>query len=134
MDTVSITARQDVSATTALSSAAVAAPAATPKAAASANATDTTATAGVNATTVDKSKTGQTASKAEVKKSVDAINRFLEPNSEVHFSIDEASGRSVVKVVDNETKKVIQQFPSEQSLEIGKNLTSLKGLLINNTA
>jgi flagellar protein FlaG len=76
----------------------------------------------------------RTPTKAEVKDSVDAINRFLEDNSEVLFSIDEDSGISVVKVIDTETKKVLQQFPSEQSLEIGKNLTSLKGLLINSQA
>jgi flagellar protein FlaG len=73
-------------------------------------------------------------SKTELRNSVDAINRFLEDNSEVHFSIDEDSGISVVKVIDTETKKVLQQFPSEQSLEIGKNLSSLKGLLINSQA
>lgn len=73
-------------------------------------------------------------SKAELKNSVDAINRFLEDNSEVHFSIDEDSGLSVVKVIDTETKKVLRQFPSEQSLEIGKNLGSLKGMLIDSEA
>jgi flagellar protein FlaG len=73
-------------------------------------------------------------SKTELKNSVDAINRFLQDNSEVHFSIDEDSGLSVVKVIDTETKKVLRQFPSEQSLEIGKNLGSLKGMLINSEA
>src|SRR5689334_10295976 len=67
---------------------------------------------------------------SKLKNSVDAINRFLENNSEVHFNIDEESCVSVVKVIDTETKKVWRQFPSEQSLGIGKNLTSLKGLLI----
>jgi flagellar protein FlaG len=72
-------------------------------------------------------------SKTELKNSVDAINRFLENNSEVHFSIDEDSGVSVVKVIDTQTKEVLRQFPSEQSLEIGKNLKT-KGLLINSEA
>jgi flagellar protein FlaG len=72
--------------------------------------------------------------KEDIKNSVDAINRFLQDNSEVHFSIDEDSGRSVVKVVDTETQKVLRQFPSEQSLEIGKNLGKLKGMLINSEA
>lgn len=73
-------------------------------------------------------------SKTELKNSVDAINQFLKDNSEVHFSIDEDSGLSVVKVIDTETKKVLRQFPSEQSLEIGKNLGKLKGMLINSEA
>ncbi|MYM35109.1 hypothetical protein GTP44_20210 [Duganella sp. FT50W] len=72
-------------------------------------------------------------SKTELKKSVDAINRFLESNSEVHFSIDDDSGVSVIKVIDTETKKILRQFPSEQSLEIGRNLTT-KGLLIDSEA
>lgn len=72
-------------------------------------------------------------SKTELKSSVDAINRFLENNNEVHFSIDEDSGVSVIKVIDTETKKILRQFPSEQSLEISKNLTT-KGLLIDSEA
>lgn len=72
-------------------------------------------------------------SKTELKSSVDAINRFLENNSEVHFSIDDDSGVSVIKVIDTETKEVLRQFPSEQSLEIGKHLTT-KGLLIDSEA
>lgn len=71
---------------------------------------------------------------AELKSSVDAINRFLKVNSEVQFSIDDASGRSVIKVVDLESKKVLRQFPSEQALEIGKNLKGLKGLLVDSKA
>jgi flagellar protein FlaG len=74
----------------------------------------------------------RTPSKTELKKSVDEINRFLQNNSEVEFSIDEASGLSVVKVIDTETNKVLRQLPSEQSLEIAKNLNSTrKGLLID---
>lgn len=75
-----------------------------------------------------------TPSKTELKSSVDKINRFLESNSEVRFSIDDSSGLSVVKVIDPETKKVIRQLPSEESLQIGKNLNSMKGLLIDSKA
>ena len=70
----------------------------------------------------------------DLKNSVEAINRFLKVNSEVQFSIDETSGKSVIKVVDTESRKVLRQFPSEQALEFGKNLKGLKGLLVDNTA
>ncbi|MYN41035.1 hypothetical protein GTP55_16835 [Duganella sp. FT109W] len=76
----------------------------------------------------------KTPSKSELKKSVDAINRFLENNSEVEFSIDDHSGLSVVKVIDTETKQVLRQLPSVESLEIARNLNSMKGLLINSKA
>jgi len=71
---------------------------------------------------------------SELKRSIEQINKFLKNNSEVQFSIDEASGFSVVKVIDTETKKVLRQFPSEQALEIGKSLQDFKGLLINSKA
>lgn len=73
-------------------------------------------------------------SKSELKKSVDAINRFLENNSQVEFSIDDHSGLSVVKVIDTQTKQVLRQLPSAESLEIAKNLNSMKGLLIDSKA
>lgn len=46
------------------------------------------------------------------------------------FSIDDDSGRTIVKVVDNATKEVIRQIPSEEILSIAKALDRLKGLLI----
>ena len=72
----------------------------------------------------------------ELKSSVDAINRFLKVNSEVQFSIDDTSGKSVIKVIDTESKKILRQFPSQQALEVGKDLQGqgLKGLLIDNKA
>lgn len=71
---------------------------------------------------------------AELKNSVEAINRFLKVNSEVQFSIDDASGRSVIKVIDTESKKILRQFPSEQVMEMSKDLSGLKGFLVNNKA
>lgn len=75
---------------------------------------------------------------ADLKNSVEAINRFLRVNSEVQFSIDDASGRSVIKVIDTESKKILRQFPSEQvmqmSKDLGKDLNGLKGFLVNNKA
>lgn len=95
----------------------------------------TTAVAADNTKNVSKeAATPRAPTKADIKNSVDAINRFLQDTSEVRFSIDDDSGRSIVKVVDTETKKVLQQFPSEQSLEIGKNLGNLKGMLIDSEA
>ena len=75
-----------------------------------------------------------TLDKNQLKNSVDAINRYLKDNSEVQFSIDDSSGASVIKVVDTETKKVLRQFPSQQALDIGKDLQSKTGLLLKGEA
>lgn len=72
---------------------------------------------------------------AELKHSVDAINQFLKPvASNIEFSIDESSGRTLVKVVDTETNTVIRQTPTKEVLAIAKELDKLQGLLIRDKA
>lgn len=65
---------------------------------------------------------------AEVRKVVEPVARNLQ------FSVDEDTGRTVVKVVDSATKEVIRQIPSEEILSIAKALDKLKGLLIKQEA
>lgn len=52
----------------------------------------------------------------------------------LQFSIDEGSGRTVVKVVDSNTKEVIRQIPSEEILAIAESLSPPKGFLIKQDA
>lgn len=52
----------------------------------------------------------------------------------VEFSIDEDSQRTVVKIVDQETKEVLRQVPTEEVLELAKALDKLQGLLIQQKA
>jgi flagellar protein FlaG len=56
----------------------------------------------------------------------------------LEFSVDQDTKRTVVKVVDQATKEVVRQFPTEQALAIAKALDDEskggKGLLINQTA
>lgn len=95
----------------------------------------TAAASAARATPAAKATGSAPPNPADLRNSVEAINRFLKVNSEVQFSIDEASGYSVVKVIDAESHKVLRQFPSEQALEIGKDLQSFpKGLLVDNKA
>ncbi len=55
-------------------------------------------------------------------------------DSGLEFSIDEESHRTVVKVVDQQTKELIRQMPSVEALEIAKALDRVQGLLINQKA
>ncbi|MDP2025192.1 flagellar protein FlaG [Sulfuriferula sp.] len=72
---------------------------------------------------------------AELKRAVDAINQLLKPvASNIEFSIDQDSGRTLVKVVDTETNTVIRQTPSREVLAIAKELDKLQGLLIREKA
>lgn len=42
----------------------------------------------------------------------------LEQNFQLKFSVDKASGRTVIKVIDTETQKVIREIPPEETLKI----------------
>lgn len=57
-----------------------------------------------------------------------------ELNQSLEFTIDQDSERLVLKVVDTQTKEVIRQMPSEETLEIAKAIDRLQGLLIKQKA
>ncbi len=52
----------------------------------------------------------------------------------VEFSLDQSSGRVIVRVVDSETKETLRQIPSEQMLAISRAIDNLRGLLIEQEA
>ena len=67
----------------------------------------------------------------KVEQAVNQINQYVQTLSrDLHFTVDEDSGRTVVKVLDTETKEVIRQIPSEELLQIARHLTDGGGLLL----
>lgn len=76
----------------------------------------------------------------DIQQAVDVLNQAvaLEQRS-LSFSIDDASGRSVIKVIDFETDELIKQIPSEELLKVAQDIKRLQeemgqsiGLLIDN--
>jgi flagellar protein FlaG len=64
----------------------------------------------------------------ELGKAVEKLQKFVSiAASDIEFSIDEDLGRTVVKVIDRETKDVIRQIPSEEMLELAKMLDKALG-------
>jgi flagellar protein FlaG len=75
------------------------------------------------------------ATAAELAKAVEAVNKSLDSRSQaIEFSIDDTDKRPIIKVVDQQTKEVIRQIPSEEMLEIARALDKAQGLLINHKA
>lgn len=71
----------------------------------------------------------------QLKEAVANINKAMESLSRgVEFSVDDATNRTVVKVIDQETKEVLRQMPSEDALAIARALDKLQGLLIKQQA
>ena len=50
---------------------------------------------------------------------------------QLHFSVDEASGRTVIKVTDPETDEIIRQIPPDEVLRIAESLEEQSGLLLS---
>lgn len=67
---------------------------------------------------------------------VDKLNKSPQASAQgLEFSIDPDSKRTVVKLVDQNTKEVLRQIPSKEALAIADALdTTSKGLLIQQTA
>jgi len=58
-----------------------------------------------------------------VDEAVRIINEhFKASNSELRFSVDEDSGRTVIKVIDKETEDTIRQIPSDEVLKFARML------------
>ncbi|MCF6353671.1 MAG: flagellar protein FlaG [Candidatus Polarisedimenticolaceae bacterium] len=62
-------------------------------------------------------------SREEMSNAVRSLNESVQNIQRgIEFSIDEESGRSVVKVVDRETGDVIRQLPSEDALAVSRQI------------
>ena len=81
------------------------------------------------------SQTGKSSSLADVTKAVHDINQSIQSNAQgVVFTLDNDNKRIIVKVVDQQTKQVLRQIPTEEVIEISKSLDKLQGLLIKQQA
>jgi len=81
----------------------------------------------------------QKPSNAQLKSAVDSINRALQQtNMKMELSIDSATKKPVVKMMDSETGELIRQFPSEEVLAIANSIDQFlefqQGLLLKTKA
>jgi flagellar protein FlaG len=82
-------------------------------------------------------KPGQAARDNEqVKQVMEEVKQAVEaraPNS-LSFSIDDSSGKVIVKVTDAATGEIVRQIPSEEMLEIARSIDKMQGLLLKEKA
>ena len=75
------------------------------------------------------------ASAEQTKQSLQEINKVMDALSiSVQFQVDPGYKEAIIKVVDQQSGKVIRQFPSEDVVRISKALDNLKGLLFAQSA
>lgn len=104
-----------------------------PTAAAAAQAAPTPATAATDATSPEAA--AQPTSLEQVQQAMEDVRKAITPVAQdLLFSIDEDTGKTIVKVVDASTDEVIRQIPSEEIISIAKALDKLQGLLVQQKA
>lgn len=54
--------------------------------------------------------------------------------SSLRFSIEQSSGKTIVKVTDSETGEVLRQIPSDEMLSLPKAINNMQGLLLSQRA
>lgn len=89
--------------------------------------TDATAVAAVEA----KSKGNET-EHGQLKAAVQEIEQFVQSvKRNLEFSIDEASGKVVVKVIASDSGEVVRQIPNEEVLKLANSLNDASSLLFS---
>jgi flagellar protein FlaG len=71
------------------------------------------------------------ADRLSVSEAVKNINSALGTlkREERHLNVDEDLGRLVVKIINSDTKEIVRQIPTEETLDLSKRMQELVGLL-----
>jgi flagellar protein FlaG len=83
----------------------------------------------------ESAKAAKAYTRDQLDQAVSTINKTMQATSQnLEFSVDNDTRDVVVKVIDQQTKQVLRQIPSEEAIEISKSIDKLQGLLIKQTA
>ena len=75
---------------------------------------------------------GDNLSREMVISAVDNLNNYVQTiRRALQFSVDENSGRTVIKVLDAETKEVIRQIPAEEVISLSRTLGRKDSLIFS---
>jgi len=93
---------------------------------------DTAVPAPAAATDTSKSQDSKSEQSEKLKTAVQDIEKFVQSvKRNLQFSIDEESGKVIVKVIASDTGEVVRQLPSAEALKIADNLQNAHSLLFN---
>ena len=80
-------------------------------------------TVAVEVTAVETHEVDVELSQEALEKVVSQLNAYIQNTQrDVDFSVDDATGRVVVRVIDSVSEEVIRQIPSEEMLAISRHL------------
>ncbi len=86
--------------------------------------------AGEAAASASAQRTGDKEQRAAVEEAVSSIEKFTQSiRRDLSFSLDDSTGRVVVKVTDSTSGEIIRQIPSEEALRLAERLDEARSLL-----
>jgi len=76
-----------------------------------------------------------TPERGAVEKAVEKLNQSTQFSSQgLRFSIDDETGKTVVKVIDSATENVLRQIPTVDALALAHAIDKMKGMLLRDKA
>lgn len=71
----------------------------------------------------------------EIEETVQTMNDAMQAFSRgLNFQVDEDNGRTIIKVIDRETKDLIKQFPSEDLIKLITSMKNMQSILFDDQA
>jgi flagellar protein FlaG len=67
----------------------------------------------------------------KVKKAISQMAKNMSSNAEAVFGIHDKTNRVTIKMVDKETKKVIKEFPPDETLDMIAKVWEIAGILVD---
>ena len=67
----------------------------------------------------------------KVRKAISQMTKNMSSNAEAVFGIHEKTNRVTIKMVDKETKKVIKEFPPDETLDMIARIWEIAGIMVD---
>ncbi len=67
----------------------------------------------------------------KVRKAISEMTKNVKSNAEAVFGIHDKTNRVTIKMVDKETKKVIKEFPPEETLDMIAKVWEIAGIMVD---
>lgn len=85
-----------------------------------------------NGQSVPPAKESGQASNEKLISAANDMNKHVQSlKRDLHFSVNEDTGETVIQVIDSESKKTIRTIPSEEFLSVAQHLNQTVGMLLN---
>ena len=67
----------------------------------------------------------------KIKKAITEMSKNVKSNAEAVFGIHEKTNRVTIKMVDKDTKKVIKEFPPDETLDMIAKVWEIAGIMVD---